>query len=111
VVGLRRAQELALTNRMLTAAEALEWGLVTRVVPDGDLLIHCRALAAELAAGPTAALGATKRLLRDGWTASLEAQMARETDEISRMAGTGDGREGMAAFVAKRAPTYDGGRG
>jgi 2-(1,2-epoxy-1,2-dihydrophenyl)acetyl-CoA isomerase len=110
LVGLRRAQELALTNRVLTAPEAHEWGLVTRVVPDGDLLVEARALASEMAAGPTAAFGATKRLLREGWETALEAQLARETEEICAMAATADGREGMAAFVAKRAPRYDGGR-
>jgi 2-(1,2-epoxy-1,2-dihydrophenyl)acetyl-CoA isomerase len=110
IVGLRRAQELALTNRVLSAPEAHEWGLVTRVVADDELLPAARALAAELAAGPTAALGATKRLLRDGWNSSLEEQMARETEVIAQMAATADGRSGMAAFLDKRVPTFDGGR-
>ena len=92
---------------MLTAAEALDWGLVSRVVPDDDVLPAARALAAELAAGPTAALGATKRLLRDGWNASLEEQMARETEVIAQLAATPDGCEGMSAFLDKREPKWN----
>src|SRR5215467_2779434 len=68
IVGLRRALELALTSRVLTAGEALELGIVTRLVPDAQLSDTARALAAELAAGPTQALGMTKRLLHAGWT-------------------------------------------
>ena len=63
LIGLRRAMELYFTNRVLTAREALEWGLVTRVVPDAELRPAVAALAAELAQGPTKAYGAAKRLL------------------------------------------------
>jgi 2-(1,2-epoxy-1,2-dihydrophenyl)acetyl-CoA isomerase len=108
VVGLRRALELALTNRRLSAEEAVEVGLATRVVPDDQLADEALALARALAAAPTGALGATKRLLRQSLGRDLEAQLADETASLARAAGSADGREGIAAFLAKRPPTFDG---
>lgn len=107
-VGLRRALELALTNRTLTAEEAVAWGIATRVVPDGKLVAEAEALARELAAGPTRAYGATKRLLREGTTGTLETQMELESRAIAEMSQTRDGREGVAAFLEKRAPRFTG---
>jgi 2-(1,2-epoxy-1,2-dihydrophenyl)acetyl-CoA isomerase len=65
-------------------------------------------LAGLLAAGPTKALGATKRLLQSGLTESFEAQMKNESRSISEMARTADGREGISAFVGKRTPNFKG---
>lgn len=106
IVGLRRALELTLTNRVLSAAEAMTLGIVTRVVPEKSLLGEARALAAELAAGPTQAFAVAKRLLHSGWTGTLETQMELETRAIADIARTADAREGIAAFVAKRAPAF-----
>ena len=108
LVGLRRALELALTNRVLSAKEALDWGLVTRVVPDAELQPEADALAKQLAAGPTKALGAAKRLLRDGSTETLETQMELEARAIADAARTADAREGIAAFLEKRQPQFRG---
>jgi 2-(1,2-epoxy-1,2-dihydrophenyl)acetyl-CoA isomerase len=108
LVGMRRALELTLTNRRLTAAEARAEGLVTRVVPDDDLLDEARALARTLAAGPTGALGAAKRLLRGSLGHDLEAQLALETRSLAAAAGSADSREGIDAFLAKRAPHFRG---
>lgn len=108
IIGLRRALELALTNRVLSAREALEWGLVTGVVPDESLLPEAHVLAGRLGAGATKALGAAKRLLRAGLTETLESQMEQESRSISSTAATADGREGIAAFVEKRPPNYGG---
>src|SRR5690606_28994398 len=107
-IGLRRAVELALTNRTLTAREALEWGIVNKVVPDADLAAETDALARALAAGPTRAFGGAKRLLAQGLEETLETQMEYEARSIADMARGGDGREGIAAFVAKRAPNFTG---
>jgi 2-(1,2-epoxy-1,2-dihydrophenyl)acetyl-CoA isomerase len=107
LVGQRRALELILTNRMLTAHEALEWGIVTRVVPDAELTAEAEALARQLAAGPTRAFGASKRLLQLGWTESLETQMAHETRSISEAARGPEGQEGMRAFLEKREPKFE----
>ncbi len=107
-VGLRRALELTLLNPMLDAAQAREYGLVTRVVPDDRLQAEAAATAGEVAAGPTVALGAARRLFHSGLVETLETQMELETQAIARMATTADGREGVQAFLEKRAPTFSG---
>lgn len=108
LVGLKRTLELALTNRLLSAKEALDWGIVSRVVPEKDLITDAEALASQLAAGPTMAFGATKRLLQSGLTESFEAQMKNESRSIAEMAHTADGREGINAFLGKRTPNFKG---
>lgn len=105
-IGMARALDLTLTNRTIDAREALEWGLVTRLVPDADLPREADALAGQLASGATGALGAAKRLLRDGWTASLPQQLEREGESIASRADMAEGREGIAAFVEKRRPQF-----
>jgi 2-(1,2-epoxy-1,2-dihydrophenyl)acetyl-CoA isomerase len=108
LIGLRRAQELLFTNRMLTASEALAWNLVTRVVPDAELSAQAEQLARELAAGPTRAFGGVKRLLLAAASTGLETQMELETELIVDAARGADGREGPAAFVAKRPARFIG---
>jgi 2-(1,2-epoxy-1,2-dihydrophenyl)acetyl-CoA isomerase len=108
IVGLKRALELTLTNRIFSAQEAAHWGIVTRVVPDAELIAQAEALAVQLAAGPTLAFGAAKRLLYSGWTEPLETQMEFESRAIADMGRTADAREGVAAFLAKRKPTFKG---
>src|SRR5262249_7376952 len=108
IVGLRRALELTLTNRILSAAEALALGIVTRVVPEAQLLEQARELAATFAAGPTLAFGTAKRLLHAGWTGTLETQMELETRAIADVARGHDAHEGIAAFVEKRPPRFTG---
>lgn len=113
LIGLRRALELAMTNRTLSAREALDWGLVTAVVPDATLLDAAETLAGQLATGAPLALGAAKRLLRAsggiGGSASLSEQMDEEQRLIQALAGSADGREGIAAFLARRTPDFSGG--
>ena len=108
LIGLRRAMELYFTNRVLTAREALEWGLVTRVVPDGELKATVAALAAELAQGPTKAFGAAKRLLHQSTWESLETQMELEAQAIAASGRTEDFRAGVTAFAQKATPTFQG---
>jgi 2-(1,2-epoxy-1,2-dihydrophenyl)acetyl-CoA isomerase len=108
LVGLKRMLELALTNRLLSAEEALQWGIVTRVLPEKDLIKEATALAGRLAAGPTKAFGATKRLLQSGLSESFEGQMKNESRSISEMARTTDGREGISAFLGKCTPNFKG---
>jgi len=107
-VGMKRAMELVLTNRMLSAQEAREWGIVNRVVPDAELMTEARKLAASLAAGATGALGTAKRLLHTGWTETLETQMELEAQAIAGRAYSKDAMEGISAFLEKRAPQFKG---
>jgi 2-(1,2-epoxy-1,2-dihydrophenyl)acetyl-CoA isomerase len=107
-IGTRRAKELILTNRRLSAAEALDWGLVQSVVPDDELMAEAEKLATRLSRGPTLAFGAAKRLLIDSATSKLEAQMDAETKAIADMTRNADGREGIAAFLEKRRPEFKG---
>ena len=108
LVGLRRAQEMMLTRRVLGASEALEWNLVNRVVPDDALEEESFKLAAELAAGPTRAFGSVKRLLLRSSGDHLESQMEQEARSIADAARSADAREGIAAFLGKRTPDFAG---
>jgi 2-(1,2-epoxy-1,2-dihydrophenyl)acetyl-CoA isomerase len=108
LIGLRRALELYLTNRVLSAREALEWGLVTRVVPDAELKSAVDALARELAAGPTVAIGGAKRLFHQSTWESLETQMELEAQAIAASGHTEDFRAGVTAFANKQTPTFRG---
>jgi 2-(1,2-epoxy-1,2-dihydrophenyl)acetyl-CoA isomerase len=110
LVGLRRAQELTITNRRLSAEEAVDWGLITRVVDDEVLLPQAHELAATLAGGPTEAFASARRLLLASSGDDLEVQMEREAREIAANAMGHDGTEGIAAFVGKRPPNYLGKR-
>ncbi len=101
-VGLKRALELVLTNRILSAQEALAWGIVTRVVSDGDLLSEAEAVASQLAVGKTKALAASKRLLHGACTNVLEIQMEQESRTICEMGGTAETKGAIASFVNKR---------
>jgi 2-(1,2-epoxy-1,2-dihydrophenyl)acetyl-CoA isomerase len=108
LVGLRRAQEMMFGNRQLSASEALEWGLVTRVVAPDELQATALTLARELADGPTVAFAHMRRLLRESWGATLEEQLVRESDAMLVTGDTDDAREGVEAFVARRTPRFDG---
>jgi 2-(1,2-epoxy-1,2-dihydrophenyl)acetyl-CoA isomerase len=108
LIGLRRAQEMMLTNRVVTAAEALDWGMVTQVVADDELLAVAGKLVTKLAAGPTAAFGSVKKLLNQTGICGLREQLGAEATEIVGNAGREDGREGIAAFTEKRKPAFRG---
>jgi 2-(1,2-epoxy-1,2-dihydrophenyl)acetyl-CoA isomerase len=107
LVGLRRAMELYFTNRVLTAREAQEWGLVTRVVPDAELETAARSLGRELATGATKAFGGAKRLFHQSTWESLETQMELEAQAIAASGRTEDFRAGVTAFATKQpAPAF-----
>ena len=108
IIGVRRALELHYTNRTLTAREALEWGLVTRVHADAELPAAVAALAAELAHGPTFAYAQAKRLFHQSTQESLESQMELEAEAIAACGHTGDFQRAVAAFTTKRPVTFEG---
>ncbi|MGE0811794.1 MAG: enoyl-CoA hydratase/isomerase family protein [Vicinamibacterales bacterium] len=108
IVGLRRALELHYTNRALSARDALDWGLVTRVHADAEFRSAVTAFAAELAQGPTLAFGAAKRLFHQSTQESLESQMELEAQAIAALGHTEDFRNGVAAFVAKTPEIFRG---
>lgn len=107
-IGDRRTRELMLTNRVLNAAEALEWGIVNQVVEAGAALSAAQDLAKELAQGPTLAYGAVKTLLNGTFEQGLESQMELEARTIAELSLSGDGQEGMSAFLNKRKPEFKG---
>jgi 2-(1,2-epoxy-1,2-dihydrophenyl)acetyl-CoA isomerase len=108
LVGWRTALDLVLRNRVLTAAEAATLGLVTEVVADGALTDAAEQAAAALATGPTSAYAAVKRLFHSSLSGTLETQMELEAQEIAEAMRGHDAREGIAAFLGKRAPTFNG---
>jgi 2-(1,2-epoxy-1,2-dihydrophenyl)acetyl-CoA isomerase len=108
MIGLARTKEILLTNRRLSAQEALDWGLVNKVVPDGELMKEAEALARKLANGPTLSFGSVKRLLNEAFSETLESQMEHESRGIVDMTRTKDAKEGIAAFIERRRPNFTG---
>jgi 2-(1,2-epoxy-1,2-dihydrophenyl)acetyl-CoA isomerase len=108
IVGIRRAREMALTNRLLTASEALEWGLVGRVVPDDELEREATNAAGKLAAGSLPALNSARRLLHQSaaGATTLEAHLDLEAERIVEAAGGENVREGIAALLDRREPHF-----
>jgi 2-(1,2-epoxy-1,2-dihydrophenyl)acetyl-CoA isomerase len=105
-LGAPRALELMLTNGSLSAADAHMFGLVGRLVEDDDLREAAIALAHEIAAGPVRAMVRTRALVRKAAVRTLEEQLDDEARLIAESAADPEGREGVRAFVEKRAPDF-----
>jgi 2-(1,2-epoxy-1,2-dihydrophenyl)acetyl-CoA isomerase len=108
LVGLHKAKELALFADIISAEDALGFGLVNRVVPAADIDDFVGAWAARLAAGPPIALGLTKRLLNNAFELTLEQAVEDEARAQTVNFGTRDTVEAMAAFIEKRDPVFRG---
>jgi 2-(1,2-epoxy-1,2-dihydrophenyl)acetyl-CoA isomerase len=108
LIGLRRALELHYTNRVLSAREALEWGMINRVHPDAEFPGAVSRLAGELAQGPTLAFGRAKWLFHQSTYESLETQMELESQAIAQSGHTEDFRNGVVAFAKKQPVTFRG---
>ena len=95
-------------NTRLSASEALDWGLVSEVIPHDAFQARVAELAAEWAARPTLAIGRTKQLFEHAYAAGLESQLALEAELQQASVGTADFTEGVNAFLEKRAPEFTG---
>jgi 2-(1,2-epoxy-1,2-dihydrophenyl)acetyl-CoA isomerase len=107
-IGVTRATEMAMLGERVPAAQALEWGLINTLHPDGTLHAQSAALTARLAAGPTRAYAATKRELNNQVYSNMAEQLELEATLQQQMAGTDDFVEGVGAFLAKRSVHFKG---
>ena len=111
LVGMARAFELAIladSQNRIDAAAALAMGLVTKVVPDDQLMLETDRLACKLASMATRAIGLTKRALNQAWNNTLEQSLELEAALQGEAGETSDFREGIAAFIEKRPPHFQG---
>ena len=108
LVGQARALGLALTGDPLPAEQAADWGLIWKAVEDGALDAEVDAIANKLASLPPLGLSAIKSIIRSTWGRTLTQELHLQRDEMRRLGFTEDYREGVAAFLEKRTPTFTG---
>jgi 2-(1,2-epoxy-1,2-dihydrophenyl)acetyl-CoA isomerase len=108
LVGQARATALAMLGDKVSAEQAAAWGMIWRVVDDDKLMAEAQGLAQQLAAGPTRGLALIKQAFNATWANSLDAQLDLERDLQSAAGRTRDYQEGVAAFMEKRAPKFEG---
>jgi 2-(1,2-epoxy-1,2-dihydrophenyl)acetyl-CoA isomerase len=106
LVGYARALEIAAFDEPISADQALSWGLVTKVVEDGQALAKATAMAQLLARRALNSFGWSKKLITDAYSTSFESQLELERNALEACADHADGREGLAAFTDKRKPKY-----
>jgi 2-(1,2-epoxy-1,2-dihydrophenyl)acetyl-CoA isomerase len=106
LVGLARAMEIMAFDRPISAAQALEWGLVTKVAPDNEVLIEGLAILETLIETSLHSFAWSKKLMTDSFNNTLETQLELERQGISICGAHPDGQEGIRAFVEKRKPKF-----
>jgi 2-(1,2-epoxy-1,2-dihydrophenyl)acetyl-CoA isomerase len=107
IVGFARALEIAALDRPISAKQALEWGLATRVVEDGTALKESTDMLNELAKGSLHSFGWSKKLLNESFSSSFESHIELEREGLSDCADHPDGKEGLNAFLEKRKPIFN----
>jgi 2-(1,2-epoxy-1,2-dihydrophenyl)acetyl-CoA isomerase len=108
IIGDARAAELFYTGEVIDAATALDWGLVSRVVPNDELMDEARTLAAKIAAMPPHSLRQAKMLMRQGQKVSYDTALELAANTQAMMHTTEDHAEGVAALIEKRAARFEG---
>ncbi|HSB00784.1 MAG TPA: enoyl-CoA hydratase-related protein [Anaerolineales bacterium] len=106
LVGLARAMEIMAFDQPISATQALEWGLVTKVVPDAEVLAQAHTMLDELTRTALHSFAWSKKLMTDSLNNTLETQLELERQGISDCAAHPDGQEGIRAFVEKRKPSF-----
>ena len=106
VVGLARALEVAAFDEPISADQALAWGLVTKVVDDGQAVGEALLMLQQLSQRSVHSFGWAKKLLTDSFATSFESQIEMERAGLCECAGHADGQEGLNAFVEKRKPVF-----
>jgi 2-(1,2-epoxy-1,2-dihydrophenyl)acetyl-CoA isomerase len=108
LIGPARAARAYIENRPITAEQALDWGMISEIVPPAELRERAAALAASLAQGPTRAFARMRALLRDSWNNDLSQQLLAETEGIRATGDTEDSIRAIASFAAKQIPHFEG---
>jgi 2-(1,2-epoxy-1,2-dihydrophenyl)acetyl-CoA isomerase len=108
LVGLARAMEIMAFDEPISSAQALEWGLATKVVPDGDVISESLAMLTHLGKASLHSFAWSKKLMMNSFHATLETQLELERQGISECGAHPDGQEGIKAFVEKRKPMFRG---
>jgi 2-(1,2-epoxy-1,2-dihydrophenyl)acetyl-CoA isomerase len=108
LVGLARAMEIMAFDNPITSAQALEWGLVTKVVPDPDVISESLNLLNHLMSTALHSFAWSKKLMTESFNNTLETQLELERQGISDCAAHPNGQEGIRAFVEKRKPSFHG---
>jgi 2-(1,2-epoxy-1,2-dihydrophenyl)acetyl-CoA isomerase len=108
VVGRKRALNLYLTRRVLDAATAEHWGIVTGILPVASFREVALGLAREIARGPTLAYRSAKHRLADAWEQPLDAYLDEQREVIASLGESADFEEGVRAFLERRAPVFRG---
>ena len=108
LLGNARAMGLALLGDKLSAEQAAQWGLIWKAVDDAEFKATVDALAQQLAQAPTRGLARTKRAIYESWEHTLAQQLEQEREFQSELGRTHDYKEGVAAFIEKRTPVYQG---
>lgn len=108
LLGEARAKGLAFTAQPLPAKQAEDWGLIWKALPDADLMAEARAMAQQLGNGPTLGLGLSKHCIQDAAVATLQDHLEQEADAMKTCGESADYAEGVASFLEKRAPKFQG---